>query len=229
MGNDFAFSIRAQLAVVFLTTWTTSIVFGQPSPVAPRLDSMHGTMITMIDSTQGIEMEVWAKADKVRSEIKEGDKMIVVIQLGDTLYTFSPGRKEGQKTRFDGGLAAHGLIEQIALVKSKGKLDGTQEANEIAYDRYAYEVDAPREQALVLLEAKTSLPKDWLSIVENGDNKPVASRTIFRDMQANVEVPDSHFELPAEVQFEEVPAGELMATPLPAPAGDDSPGPDPSK
>jgi hypothetical protein len=212
MGNDFAFSIRAQLAVVFLTTWTTSIVFGQPSPVAPRLDSMHGTMITLIDEKHGIEMEVWAKADKVRSEIKEGDKMIVVIQLGDTLYTFSPGRKEGQKTRFDGGLAAHGLIEQIALVKSKGKLDGTQEANGIAYDRYAYEVDAPGELAIVLFEAKTSLPKDWLSIVEKGDGKHEASRTIFRDMQANVEVPDSLFELPPEVQFEEITAGDLMRT-----------------
>ena len=68
----------------------------------------------------------------------------------------------------------------------------------------------------MLLEAKTSLPKDWLSIVKNGDGPAIAARTIYRDMQANVDVPDDLFELPKGVEFTEVTAAELMSTPLPA-------------
>ena len=192
----------------------------EPARPAAELVSMHGTMITMISDHEGMPMEIWAKGNNLRSEISAGDQKIIVVQLGDTIYTFGPGSKQGNKTRFESGLASHGLIEQIALVKAKGKKDSSQVVDGITYDQYAYDVDAPQEQALVLLEAKTSLPKDWVSVVKNGDSEPVAARTIFRDMQANVDVPDDLFALPKGVEFSDVSAGELMATPLPAAASD---------
>ncbi|MGD9636803.1 MAG: hypothetical protein AB7G28_18360 [Pirellulales bacterium] len=189
---------------------------GQDKAAAPPvLKSLHGTMITLIDSDRGIEMEVWAKGNNVRSEIKMGDAKVVVVQRGDTMYTFSPGKSDGQKTRFESGLAAHGLIEQIAIVKSRGKKERSQVAEGIQYDQYSYNVDAPQEQAIVLLETKTSLPKDWFSVVKNGDREPAGMRIVFRDLEANVEVPDELFELPEGVKFSDVTAADLMSTPIP--------------
>jgi hypothetical protein len=173
-------------------------------------------------------MEIWAKGNNVRSEMKEQDQQIVVIQRGDTLYTFSPGNATGHRTKFESGLAAHGLVEQIALVKSKGKKDSSKVVNGVEYDQYSYEVDEPAESALVLLEAKTSLPKDWAIVVKHDRGEPELSRTVFRDMQANVEVADALFDLPRDVQFEDVTAADLMSTPRPAPGGGESPGPTPS-
>jgi outer membrane lipoprotein-sorting protein len=216
---------QAKFAIAVAITWiTTSAIYGQQAPPAPlKLESMHGTMITMIGDTGGVEFEIWAKGNNLRSELSAGDQKIIVVQLGDTIYTFGPGSKQGNKTRFETGLAAHGLIEQIALVTSKGRKESSKVVDGITYDQYLYDADAPQERALVLLGAKTSLPKDWVSVVKNGDSEPVPARTVFRDMQANVDVPDDLFALPKGVEFTDLSAAELMATPLPAPASDTQP------
>jgi outer membrane lipoprotein-sorting protein len=162
-----------------------------------------------------MSFEIWAKGNNVRSEMSVGDEKLIILQLGDTIYTFGADSKQGNTTRFESGLASHGLLEQIALVKSEGKPGNSQTVDGVTFDEYSYDVDAPQEVTRALLEAKTFLPKDWVSIVKNGDADPVAARTIFRDMEANVDVPDEFFELPRGVEFTEVTAAELLATPLP--------------
>lgn len=219
--------LKSRLAIAVAIVWiATSEIRGQQAPPAPvKLESLHGTMITMISDHEGMPMEIWAKGNKVRSEISAGDEKLIIIQRGDTLYTYGFGSPQGEKTRFETGLASLGLIEQIALVKAKGKKDGSQVVEGVEYDQYKYDADAPQEQALVLLEAKTSLPKDWLSVVKNGDSPSIAARTIYRDMQANVDVPDDLFTLPKGVIFAEVTAAELMSTPLPVKPADPPPAP----
>jgi hypothetical protein len=223
------FTIAALIAVAASSNMTNLAHGQQTPPEAVKLESLHGTMITLISEHEGMPMEIWAKGKNVRSQIAAGDKKFVVIQLGDTIYSYGSGDATGSKTKFDSGLAALGLIEQIALVKSKGKKDGSQVVAGVAYDEYKYDVDAPQEEAIVLLETNTSLPKDWLSMVRNGDGPAVPARTIYRDMQANVDVPDELFELPKDVQFVEVTAAELMSTPLPTGPGVESPATTPAR
>ena len=67
---------------------------------------------------------------------RPASEKLIIIQRGDTLYTYGFGSPQGEKTRFETGLASHGLIEQIALVKSKGKKDGSQVVEGVTYDQY---------------------------------------------------------------------------------------------
>jgi outer membrane lipoprotein-sorting protein len=168
-------------------------------------------MVTMHGDTEGFTAEIWAKGNNVRSEIAFGDQKVVTIQRGDTMYTFGSNSHVGNKTQFEAGLASLGLILQIATVKSKGKKDSTHNVDGTVYDLYVYEVDAPHEIARVLLNSKTSLPQDWDSTVKNADGAPATVRMKFRNLAANVDVPDELFALPPDVQFSEVPAAELLA------------------
>jgi len=202
--------------VIAIVLIATRALHGEEPPAAPvELKSLHGTMVTMISETEGLPIEIWAQGDRMRSEISVGDQKIVTIQLGDTMYTFGPNLPQGNKTRFEAGLASLGLIKQIALVRAKGKKVGSQVIEGVAYDQYTYDADAPREVARVLLEAKTSLPKNWVSTVKNSAGESATVRIEYRDMEANVVVPDDLFALPPDADFTEVSAAELMATPIP--------------
>src|SRR3990172_2210889 len=198
--------MRTALSIALLLFVAGRATSAEPAAVAPELISLHGTMITMISETEGVPAEIWAKGDKLRAEIAAGDAKVITIQLGDTMYTFAQGSTKGNKTRFESGLASLGLIQQIAEIRTKGKIDGSQEIEGIVYDEYNYDVNAPREWAIVFLAAKTSLPGYWISAVQTEEKKAVAVRMHYRDMEANVEVPDALFELPSDVTFSEAPA-----------------------
>jgi hypothetical protein len=203
--------MRTAGVITFLLLAAGPVLGDEPSAV-PELTSLHGTMITMISETEGVPAEIWAKGDMLRSETAAGEAKVITIQLGDTMYTFAPGSKKGHKTKFAAGLASLGLIQQISLVKAKGKREGTQEIEGVAYDKYFYDANAPQEWAVAFLDAKTSLPKYWISAVRTGEKKALAVRMHYRDMEANVEISDDKFELPRDVEFTEISAAELMAT-----------------
>ena len=188
--------LRMRLAcVTVLVLILAEASFGDAPP--SELKSLHGTMVTMHGDTEGFTAEIWAKGNNVRSEIAFGDQKVVTIQRGDTMYTFGSNSHVGNKTQFEAGLASLGLIQQIATVKSKGKKDSTRNVDGTVYDLYVYEVDAPHEIARVLLNSKTSLPQDWDSTVKNADGAPATVRMKFRNLAANVDVPDELFALPA--------------------------------
>lgn len=175
-------------------------------PVPPELTSLHGTMITMISDDEGVPMEIWAKGDHLRAEASDGDRKVITIQQGSTSYTFAPGLKTGHKMRVQAGLGAMGLVKQIAEIKAKGKRKGSREIEGVVYDEYNYDVNAPEEWAVVFLDAKTSLPRYWISAVRTGENSASAVRLVYRDMEANVDLPDSLFQLPQDVTFIDQPA-----------------------
>jgi outer membrane lipoprotein-sorting protein len=163
-------------------------------------------MITMVSEDEGVPMEIWAKGDNLRAEASDGERKVITIQRGDTSYTFAPDSTKGHKMRVEEGLGSMGLVKQIAEIKAKGKREGAQELEGVVYDKYNYDVDAPQEWAVVFLDAKTSLPRYWISAVRTGEKTASAVRMVYRDMEANVEVADALFELPENVTFEEQPA-----------------------
>ena len=79
-------------------------------------------------------------------------------------------------------------------IKSWGNKQGSEEIEGELYDIYQYDVNAPQATDLVYLSRESSLPRLWISVVQTDKDTPEAARIIYRDMEANVEIPDHYFE-----------------------------------
>lgn len=194
---------------------------GMAVSLESELKSLHGTMIFMISENQGIESEVWAKGNSLRSEIRVGDSKVISIQLGHIIYAYGEGSKSGTKQVVRRGLGAMGLIKQIAEIRARGKKQGTQDIEGTPHDLYHYDVNMPAESALVYFSRDTMLPRLWISVVQTDEKTAQMARMIFRDLEANVEIADTKFELPANVEFKETslePTQREPVTPAPQPA-----------
>jgi outer membrane lipoprotein-sorting protein len=177
---------------------------GATLPGKSELTSLHGTMITMLSEDKGHAMEIWAKEDNVRAESSDDKHKTIIIQLGDTMYTYGTDSKRGMKQRFASGLASMGLIKQIATIKSKGKKESTREIEGVVYEQYSYE-ESRDASTDVWFEAKSSLPTIWLSAIKTGDKEISVMKMRYRDMEANVDVADELFKLPRDVTFSDEP------------------------
>jgi outer membrane lipoprotein-sorting protein len=178
----------------------------QQTSGSAKLESLRGTLITMVSEDRGIPARIWAKGNNTRTELTDGRQKTVTIQLGDTMYTYLEGStKPGMKQYLGRGLGSMGLIRQIEEIKAKGKQQTPEEIEGVRYDKYEYESNDRREVAVVYLSADTSLPRIWLSLVKAGEKDVSVLRMHYRDMQANVEIPDELFKLPPDVTFSEEP------------------------
>jgi hypothetical protein len=98
-----------------------------------------------------------------------------------------------------------GVIKPIEEIKAKGKKQDSEQGEAGRYDKYEYNVNGPEEMAVVYLSAETSLPRIWLSVVKTGDKEASLLRVQYRDLKANVDIPDDMFKLPPDVTFSEEP------------------------
>lgn len=182
-----------------------------------ELRSLHGTMITTSGPTSGMAMEIWAKGDFVRSEYRAGSANVITIQRGPKLYTFGESGGAGMVFNLGHGLGTLGLIKQIEEIKARGSRQGAAEIEGELYDVYQYDVNAPEEMALIYLSRESSLPKLWISVVQAEGDTAEALRIVYRDMEANVDIPDHYFHLPKNVTFaeqeSEVAEGDEQQTP----------------
>jgi alpha/beta superfamily hydrolase/outer membrane lipoprotein-sorting protein len=178
-----------------------------PAPVSKQqssglgnLTSLQGTLILMVSEDRGIPAKFWAKGNNMRLEASVGAKKTITIQVGDTLYTFNEGEKSGLKQHLGRGLGSMGLLRQIELIKTRGKKQGSKEFEGVLCDIYEYE--APQELALVYLSVATSLPQRWISTIRSGDTTS-SILMLFRNLEANMGIPDEMFKVPPEVKFSE--------------------------
>ncbi|NNC90763.1 MAG: hypothetical protein HKN82_20085 [Akkermansiaceae bacterium] len=170
----------------------------------PPLDSLHGTMITFFgDSEDGLPAEIWAEGNNLRTEVAHDGGVVVSLQLGDTLYTFKDGSKTGKKKWLGTGLGSMGLINQIAEVKANGIRHGSREINGVEHHEFLYNMDAPQAGAVAHISAETSLPHMWISILNRADDTSSRLTMIYRDLEANVAIPEGTFDLPEGVTFPE--------------------------
>ena len=91
---------------------------------------------------------------------------------------------------------------QIEEVRAKGKKQTPEVIDGVRHDKYEYDLNRG-ETAIVYLSAETSLPRIWLSVIRSADGGASVMKMVYRDMQANVAIPDALFRLPADVAFEE--------------------------
>src|SRR5215208_6440863 len=130
IGGGFAAwkdQMKISSAIGFLLTATMVVSADEQRAGLPALKAFHGTMVTLVSGVEGPPCEIWASADNVRMEYNFGGQKIITIQRGDTLYTYGTDSGQGNKTRFETGLASMGLIKQIAEIKAKGKMQGSRE------------------------------------------------------------------------------------------------------
>lgn len=174
----------------------------QPSGSA-RLESLQGSLIIMTGDDRGVPARIWAKGNNTRTELNNGRQTAATIQLGDAMYTYVDGsKKAGTKRLLAPGLGSMGLIRQIEEIRAKGKKQTSEMIDGVRYDKFEYDVNRG-ETAVVYLSAETSLPRIWFSVIKPVDKDASVMRMIYRDMQANVAIPDALFRLPADVAFEE--------------------------
>lgn len=185
-----------------------------------RLESIHGTMITMISEKQGIVSEIWAKGNYLRSEMDLGGEKLISLQRDGVVYVYPSRGNIGMKRLVGRGLGSLGLVKQIHEIKSRGEIHGSEEIEGVLCDLYAYDVNLPEESALVLLSRETSLPTIWVSILRTDDQEPVAQRTVFKNLEANVKISDDLFEIPKSVRFSEEDGSTFPSIPKSIKSGD---------
>lgn len=169
----------------------------------PKLESLRGTSLTFLENSDtGIPARIWAKGDSMRTETSLGGRKIVSIQRGDTCYTFDDNSPTGTKEWLGEGLAARGLINQIAEVKANGMRWNVEEQNGAVYQGYRYE-DSPDAMTMTYLSTESSLPWIWISMLNRGGGETSTMRAYYRDLEANVAIPEALFELPERVRFSE--------------------------
>lgn len=167
----------------------------------PKLTSLHGTLIMMVSEGEGMPFEIWAKANNLRSEFTADTQKIITIQRGNTLYTYRDGSPSGEKQFLPAGLASMGLVKQIEEVKAHGTKSGVETIEGKRYQVYKYDVNFPKASSVVYLSVDTSLPIYWLSAVMTSEKEATVEQMIYRNMEANVEIPDELFDLPQDVDF----------------------------
>lgn len=72
--------------------------------------TLHGTTILMLSEDEGVALEIWAKGNNLRSEVRSGDLKVITIQRGPTIYTFREGDQIGTKQTHQRGLGTLGFI-----------------------------------------------------------------------------------------------------------------------
>lgn len=183
-----------------------------PRPGA-ALHSLQGTVVMITSEGEGLPFRFWAKGPYLRMELAHGPNRVVTLQRSNVVYTYLEGSTNaGTKASLGGpGLASLPLLAQIEEIKARGvKGEPVALAGE-PHDRYDYGVHAPQELAVVFLCARTGLPRVWVSSVATAGGERSVLQLHYRDLQANGEIPDRLFQLPAEVVFEE------QAPPPPSP------------
>ena len=190
------------ISVIVVTVFIASVLAGERPSGVPELTSLRGTMITVMgEDTEGVPVSVWAKGRWMRTELVYGSRTIVTIQQDDTLYTFEDGDATGTKQRFRSGLASLPLIKQIAEVKAHGRWTSSKEIAGVEHHEYTYLQNAERGVAIAFISAQTSLPRVWISLVRMEDDTASKMTIHYRDMEANVALPDALLALPAGVTF----------------------------
>lgn len=214
--------------------WLAQVIAAVDGPVRyPPLGevrSLHGKVDLLWHFPKPVtlsfpNLELWAKGDCTRIEMASTGTTAtksVALQIGPKLYTYVEGEPRGYVRQLTTGtLAAHGLCRQVEWVKKNCTQFSIVSLNGVPCNRYEFKEEPGRTLFSDFLENRdefreligdttawlsraNSLPVSWYS--KAGSGPQTRSKTAFyRELQANPEIPDSLFELPAGVTFADIP------------------------
>ena len=90
-------AMRIAAGLTFAVAILAPAFCSESSDVPPRLTSLHGTMVVMLNEEEGMPFEIWAKGDYFRSEHEEDSQKIVSIQYERRLNLAAPGAEIVQR------------------------------------------------------------------------------------------------------------------------------------
>lgn len=122
-------------------------------------------------------LQLWAEGNNMHGVMLYEGRLIHTLQLGDTLFTWVDGDREGRRRHLGNGLASYGLIRQIERIHSLGTWDRQMTVAGAVYEQYRYTGTAQTDGERMTM--------------------------IFRDAEVNITLPDGVFDLPDRVVFAE--------------------------
>jgi outer membrane lipoprotein-sorting protein len=179
------------------------IVVQIKEPAVPPLETLHGrAFVNVTGSDEEHLFEFWAKGNRLRTEEVRDGKKIVTIQYGDTLYSYTEGEGLATTGWLGNGLTSLGFINQMSEVKAHGERGESKEIDGVQYHQYVYRENAPEEVVVGYLSATNSLPGIWTLAELEDDGRVIQRTAAFRDLEANVAIPDKLFHLPRGLTFQ---------------------------
>jgi hypothetical protein len=198
--------IRQCTFVVLGCIVTAAAVAGPPIPRS----MFCRQFVEQPDGTLTGPVQFWAEGNNMRGVMLYEGRLIHTLQLGDTLFTWADGDREGRRQNLGDGLASYGLIRQIERIRSLGTWDREVTVDGVVYEQYRYagtaQTDSKRyeEHVSVSFDARSGAPKVWLSEIMVGGSGVVERMSmVFRDTEVNITMPNGVFDLPEGVVFTE--------------------------
>ena len=198
--------IRQCTFVVLGCIVTAAAVAGPPIPRS----MFCRQFVEQPDGTLTGPLQLWAEGNNTRGVLLYEGRLIHTLQLGDTLFTWADGDREGRRQYLGNGLASYGLIRQIERIRSLGTWDREVTLDGVVYEQYRYagtaQTDSERyeEHVSVSFDARSGAPKVWLSeIMVGGSGVAERMSMVFRDTEVNITMPNGVFDLPEGVVFTE--------------------------
>ena len=165
----------------------------------------------IITSSRGETMtsKVWIKGEKMRMEqIAEGEKMIALLKEG-TMYLYYPAQKMAMKMDISAGAGQGGqenpkdMMEYLKSVKAKPLGQEKIEGKLCNVYQITYSQTGLPAKALAKAGAKSKIwvwkeKKFPLKSVMTLGSETITTR--YRNVQMDISIPDSYFELPPGTQ-----------------------------
>ena len=198
--------VRQGTLVVLCCIVTAAAVAGPPIPRS----LFYQQFIEQPDGTLAGPWQIWAEGNNTHCLMLHEGRLVHSLQLGDTLYIWLDGHREGQRKHLGNGLASYGVIRQIERIRNLGTWDRELNVDGAVYELYSYKGSAQtdgqqyEEHVSVSFDARSGAPKAWVSDIMVGGSGVVERLTmLFRDVEVNPTMPLGIFDLPNGVVFTE--------------------------
>ncbi len=166
---------------------------------AQKIQSAHCVMVVDFQ-TNGIsqkdEVEVWAKGGNSRTETPRVGGKMIMIQLGDTGYSYQQGSRQGSIVALNGNTTERqNFLHYIEWLKQKGRKVGVETVEGITCDKYEH--SESNEKEIVWVSQDNQFPVKMIIQMP-----PNAFETLlFKNVEINPNLPDNLFDLPPDVLF----------------------------
>lgn len=202
---------------LFLAAILTVILIAGCAEKAPKVDTTvinSGRIVTVSTIVQGdvtnrmISETVFSGANAksiTKIETPQGQQEVIQIWIDKKIYNFAALQPFGQSmvSPIDWKATMTSFAKDPQL-KDMGVLIGTEEVSGMTCD--VYSIDTEQEKAKVWVLKNENFP----ILLKSETTLPFQSQTIAQEVAFNIEIPENSFEIPSDIQFQEVSWNEMM-------------------
>lgn len=184
---------------------------------APKVDNTvinSGRIVTVSTIMQGdvvnkMTSETVFSGNNARSSTKietpQGQQEIIQIWIDKKIYNYAAMQPFGQSmvSPIDWKATMTSFAKDPQL-KEMAQLTGTEEVSGMMCD--VYTIDTPQEKAKVWVLKNENFP----ILLKSETTIPFESQTIAQEIAFNIDIPETAFEIPSGIEFQEVNWNDMM-------------------